>query len=657
MNRLILALLLGAGSLAAQTWEVASPNDQVRLVVQLKKGSGAPGSPRSQARLYFHADYGAAASRVTVLPDAPLGLSLEKLDLVDGLKFVSASAPQSVEVSYEMPHGKRRLCRNSGTGLTLAFRNARGRLELDLRAFNDGVAFRYRLPETDPHPVKLLTEQTGFAFGPGTRLWLQPNDQVTVYAPSYETYYSNGVPAGTVSSTGLGWAFPVLFQTGDGRHWGLVTESNLRDQDSASRLTSTATGGVYRIRFAEPAEGSGYGAVEPSSARPWEMPWRVIILGDSPASIVESTLVNDLSDPTLLKDLSWIKPGRAAWSWWSDQISPRDGEKQKRFVDFAAEMGWEYVLIDANWTIMDKGTVHDVIRHAKSKGVGILLWYNTGGPNNIVTEKPRDSLFYPEVRRFELAMLRDWGIKGIKVDFFQSDKPAMIKLYRDILKDAAEFGIMVNFHGCTLPRGWARTYPNLLSMEAIRGSECYLFDPVFPVNAPVQNTISPYTRNVVGSMDYTPMALGDAKYPHLTTFGHELALTVLFESGWVHFADDPDQYRQLPADALRFIRELPVAWDDTRWVAGMPGESAVLARRKGQDWFLAGVNGRTQPLSLKLDLRRVLGPGSHRMTLLTDGAGPRQLRSEQRPVSTAEPVLLTLPPYGGFAARLTPAQP
>ena len=195
--------------------------------------------------------------------------------------------------------------------------------------------------------------------------------------------------------------------------------------------------------------------------------------------------MTDVSSLTIQGNFDWVKPGRVAWSWWSDNPSPKSAAAQKKFIDLAAEMGWEYVLVDANWTIMENGNIHDVLNYAKSKGIGILLWYNSGGPHNVVTEKPRDCFTYGPVRQFELKLLGEWGVKGVKVDFFQSDKQEAIELYQAILADAADAKIMINFHGCTLPRGWDRKYPQLMSMEAVRGEECYIFDPKYPEAAPV----------------------------------------------------------------------------------------------------------------------------------------------------------------------------
>jgi alpha-glucosidase len=638
-------------------WSVTSPNGSVKLSVQLADLGGTADYPQGKTRLYYRVEQGPAGSQAVLVPDSPLGLQLQDQDFFDGLRFDSAQEPRLIEEAYDTPHGKRRQCRNHARHLTLSFRNASGQpLELDLRAYDDGAAFRYRLPGSGPTVHTLLSEATGFAMPKDARLWMAPSDKPSTYAPAYETYYEDGISAGTASPLGFGWAFPVLFRTADAQHWALITEANVGANFCGARLSNTAPSGVYRLSWPDAAEGNGSGSVQPSSTLPWEMPWRVIIAGSSLAGIVESTLIEDVSVPSRLQETSWIKPGRVAWSWWSDNPSPQDGAKQKKFVDLAAAMGWEYVLVDANWDIMDNGNIHDVLRYAQRKGVGVLLWYNSGGPHNIVTEKPRDTLTYREVRRFELELLKKWGVKGIKVDFFQSDKQNVIGLYHGIMQDAAEHQIMVNFHGCTLPRGWSRTWPHLMSMEAVRGEECYIFDPKFPERAPVQNTITPFTRNAVGPMDYTPVGFSNNKYPHRTTAAHELALSALFETGWLHFADKPESYLKLPSAPKQFLKTVPVAWDDTRFVAGYPGQFAILARRRGDTWYLAGVNGQDQPRQEQLKLGSWLGAGNYELTIIGDGKDAKSFASQTQRFEAGRELPVTMLPYGGFVATLRPVK-
>jgi hypothetical protein len=483
-------------------------------------------------------------------------------------------------------------------------------------------------------------------------MWCAPSDKPGTYAPAYETYYQNEIDPATIASLGLGWSFPLLYRTSNGSRWVLITEANVDPGFCAARLSSAATNAVFTVTLPDPAEGNGQGSVRPVSKLPWEMPWRVIVVGDSPGVVVESTLVTDLSRPSAVADTSWIKPGRVAWSWWSDPPSPKNAESQKKFVDLAVEMGWEYVLVDANWTIMETGNIHDVLRYAKEKGIGVLLWYNSGGPHNVVTEKPRDCFTYKPVREFELKMLKDWGVKGVKVDFLQSDKQNVISLYHSIMQDAAAHKIMVNFHGCTLPRGWDRTYPHLMSMEAVRGEECYIFDSKYPEMAPGQNTILPFTRNAVGPMDYTPVGFSNNQYPHLTTYGHELALSVVFESGWLHFTDRAEAYRGLPAAPKEFLKNVPVAWDDTRFVDGYPGKFVVLARRKADTWYLAGVNGEKAPRRVEVKPGSWLEKGNYTLSTIVDGADGKSFRDAQQAFVGGNSFAVDMLPYGGFVGVL-----
>lgn len=640
------ALSFALQAASAAEWSVDSPNSELGLTVRLAEPAG---------NLSYSVEQGAQGQRKTVLGEAALGLILEGLDLAHLLKFEAVTAQTGLEENYTLAHGKKRECRNSGNQITLKFRNPNGaQLELDARAYNDGIAWRYRVLGGAQKSLRLNSEATGFALPEGARFWAAPSDKASTYSPGYETYYQPEMDVKAVAPLGLGWSFPFLFRTGDSRCWALITEANVTGAFCGTRLSSAATNGQFTVSFPDPAEGNGQGDSHPSSSLPWEMPWRVVILGNSLATIVESTLVTDLSAPSAVTDTSWVKPGRVAWSWWSDAPSPKSAAAQRKFIDLAKVMGWEYVLVDANWTIMEDGNIHDVLNYAKERGVGVLLWYNSGGPHNVVTEKPRDSLTSGPVREFELKMLKEWGVKGIKVDFFQSDKQEVIGLYRAMLKDSAVHQIMINFHGCTLPRGWERTYPQLMSMEAVRGEECYIFDPKYPEAAPVQNTIIPFTRNAVGPMDYTPVGLSDNRYPHLTTSAHELALAVLFETGWLHFADKPESYLQLPPEPKQFLKEVPTAWDEVRFVDGYPGQFAILARRKGQTWYVAGVNGENRPREAVVPTGKWLANGRYQVTTIADGETPRSLRSKTGNAEGPQELKVLMLPRGGFVIILKP---
>jgi alpha-glucosidase len=642
VSGLILTWPITAGCAQADDeWTVASPDGQLALTVEHDSAFG---------RLQYRVDRGPKSSRETVLEPSPLGIVRQDQSFVDGLSQVSVSEVETIDETYSLPHGKRSQYRHQARQRVLVFANGTGaQFELIVRAANDGVAFRYRFPENDATVRTVSEEATGFHVPSQARAWICPQQTPFKYGPGYEEFYIAG-EAGATAPGDSGWSFPALFEIG-GHHWVLVTEAAVDEHSCGFRLASAAPAGLYRIRLPEAAEGLGEGQIEPTSKLPWALPWRVVIVGDL-ATVVESTLVSDLSPPSQLADTDWIRPGHASWSWWTDPTSPRDATKLKAFVDLAAEMGWEYTLIDAGWNQMLNGNVQDVIEYAKEKGIAPILWYNSGGPHNEVGENPRDLMFDPEIRRAELKKLAEWGVKCIKVDFWHSDKQQHIELYLDVLKDAAVHKILVNFHGCTLPRGWSRTYPHLMTMEAVYGTEQYKFQPKFKEKGAWHNTVIPFTRNVVGPMDYTPVAFTKDKYAHETSYGHELAQSVVFESGIVHMADSVEVYRNLPEEPKAFLKTVPAAWDETRLLAGRPGELVVIARRRAQDWYLGGLNGENETKKLSLDLS-FLGDGTWTVKLIADGDNATSFDSSEFQLKTTEPLEVQLLPQGGFVAHLS----
>jgi len=638
-------MMIAADAAAADAkWTVASPNGDVTFELAL----GADGA----------LTYTVSHKRADVLTSSPLGVRRDDQAFVNGLKFVSAAPVTNVDETYIVLHGKRRSMHHQGRQQVFTFANAaNAHVELIVQATNDGVAFRYRFPASssgdDKQRHKLMEEMTGFSVPAGSTAWIAQQQPPTRYSPAYEALYGE-YPAGTDAPTPSGWAFPALFKIGDGHNWLLITEADVDANNCATRLATEAAGGHYRIRLPEEGEGKGVGQVEPESTLPWTMPWRVLIVGSTPATIADSTLVEDVSTPSVIKDTSWIKPGRVSWSWWSDDDSPRNETALNAFTDLAAEMGWEYTLIDANWNLMDPAALQRILAHAREKKIGVLLWYNSGGPHNDVTEQPRDRMHLRDVRRKEFAQLQQWGVKGVKIDFWQSDKQDRIQQYIDVMRDAADFHLMVDFHGCTLPRGWSRTYPHLMTMEGVPGAEQYKFNDKYSAKAPWHNVVLAFTRNVVGGMDYTPVTFTDHKFPHITTSGHELALSVVFESGLLHFADSVKAYQSLDDASKAFLKAVPAAWLDTKLIGGEPGKLAVFARRGVDGWYVGGISGSDSPQTFEMDLS-FLGTlvGKRFMTLITDGSEPRHLTSSTRAVNATDKIRIDLLPRGGFVAKFS----
>lgn len=624
------------------TWDISSPDGKLHVRIQMVQ-------PENFLRYEINRITTAGSSPV-LLP-SPLGIKRVDQGFDKGLSYISSSKVRSMDEPYQLIHGKRKDCRNKANERVLRFKSEAGsNLDLTFRVYNTGIAFRYLFPEKDSSFHTIQSEETGFQLPDSGLAFMQPHAD---RYPAYEQYYQAGIPIGTPSPNKAGWSFPALFKLGGGKCWVLITEAGLDRSYCGTRLRQEAEDGLYRIRMPDETEGKGLGEVSPASILPWATPWRVIMVGESPGTILESTLVTDLSPSSSLENTGWIIPGRASWSWWSYSRSARDYEILKSFIDLSAEMGWEYSLIDAGWPNLGKDRIRDLVRYGSDKNVGIFLWYHSGGhPRILNDEQMRD----PELRRAEFRSISEIGVKGIKADFFLSDKQFCISQYIDILEDAAEFELLVNFHGCTLPRGWTRTWPNLLTMEAVRGAEMYKFHSDYPASAPEQNTILPFTRNVAGPVDYTPAGFSDNTYPHLTSYAHELALPIILQSGLVHYIDSVRGYLDMPEAVKEMLRTIPAAWDETSYLSGYPGKDVVIARKRNNIWFVGGINGESADKQLSVDLS-FLDEGDHKMLCLSDGQTGRDFEVKSSMVTGDLTITINMLPYGGFAMRLAKGTP
>lgn len=507
----------------------------------------------------------------------------------DGLVHVMTIAGHVADVladtvvhtdSYVALTGKRRECSNR---YSLARYIMAGGDTLTMRVFTDGIAWK----GSASSPVVDLS--------PALHSWLQS------WVDCYEQFY----PRDRVTKSGERYGYPALLEY-TGGVFGLLTESGLDRTSAGTSMYATDLAGVYELR----PDGSGTPG------------WQTMIIG-SLGDVVESTLVADNSLPCALPDTSWIRPGVASWIYWAYNHGSNDYDIIRRYVDMAVELSLPYVLIDAEWDEMKDGkTVEDAVKYAIGNGIRPMIWYNSsigwvnGAPG------PKFRLNDPASREREFAWCERIGVAGVKIDFFSGDDNRNISYMHDLMEDAARHKLLVNFHGTTLPRGWQRTYPNLVTTEAVYGAEWYNNVPTFTDKAAAHNATLPFTRNVVGSMDYTPCAFSDSQHPHITTHAHELALTVLFESGVQHLADRPESLLSQPDEVKRFFSALPASWDNTIFIAGYPGRYAVMARQKGDTWYIAGINGTDKEISaLPLDLSR-LGCSLAELRLYTDGDTP-----------------------------------
>ncbi len=372
------------------------------------------------------------------------------------------------------------------------------------------------------------------------------------------------------------------------------------------------------------------------------------------SDIVESTLTDDVCPPSVVQKTDWIKPGLVSWNYWSNNHGSKDYRVVCDFADLAASMHWRYTLLDWEWDVMgDGGTLEDAIQYVRTKGVRPLLWYNAG-VHPWITATPRDRMRTHENRVEEFSKLKKMGIAGVKVDFIMSEKQDMIKYYLDVLEDAAQYEMMVNFHGCLVPRGWERTYPHLMTQEGVRGAEWYNNGPEFTATAPQHNTVLPFTRNAVGPMDYTPVTFTNSQFPHTTSYGHELALSVVFESGFQHMADRPSGYYDLPDAARTFLKEVPNAWDNTKLLDGYPGRDIIMARQKGSSWYIGGLNAEQIEKHKTLVFSFLPEGVKYKLTLIADGRHDRDFAVHYSVVDKSSSVDVKLLRRGGFAAYVTP---
>ncbi|MEQ8552560.1 MAG: glycoside hydrolase family 97 catalytic domain-containing protein [Cyclobacteriaceae bacterium] len=580
-----------------------------------------------------------------LIPRVDLGLVTDKVDFSKELLFRKSGKVREVHDDYEMLHGKRKQRKNEANEITVHFELPnKSTLNVTIRAYNDGVTFRYELPEKNGK-FTFRDELTAYTIPDSTRRWLQK------FNPANEGYYRESVSGDEQKD----WAYPALFQSPeDSTYFYLLHEANLGRDYCGTKLTNYQNRNKYKLTFPDDWNGREHGEVEPAISLPWKSPWRVIIMG-SLADIVESTLVDDVSKPNKLDNTDWIKPGLVSWNYWSHNHGTKDYEVVTDFADMAVEMGWPYTLLDWEWDAMTNGgDLDDALAYIHSKGVRPLIWYNSGGDHTWVQATPKDRMLTHENRVEEFKMLNEKGIVGVKVDFFESEKQDMINYYLDILEDAADYEIMVYFHGCLVPRGWQRTYPHLMTYEGVRGAEWYNNVPDFTYEAPVHNTILPFTRNVVGSMDYTPVTFTNSQHPHITSYGHEMALGVLFESALQHMADRPDGYKSLPFEAQAFLRDIPTAWDDTKLVAGYPGQEVVMARRKGNAWYIGGINGEDKSKQQTLPLDFLSAETKYKLTLIADGAHDNKLSTSYEIVDNTSVLEVQMLRRGGFVVSLIP---
>lgn len=649
-KRLLTFVLAGAAALAAsaETKTVSSPDG--KLVVSVESENGV-------------ARYGVTYNNKVAVEPSQLGLTASVADFSRGLTL-KGSRERRIEQDYTMRGTKASAVHYVANELCLDYETAQGKpMTVTFRVADNDVAFRYEFPQKgETACMNVMGEATAFRLPQQTTTFLCPQSDAMVgwkrTKPSYEEEYKADAPMGARSAYGQGYTFPCLFHTGGSdRLWVLVSETGTNGGYVGCHLSDYDAAQGYRIAFPMKGEANGLGDTAAGMALPGKTPWRTITVGETLKPIVETTVAYDVVEP-LFEARHDYRPGRYTWSWLIWQDNSINYDDQVKFVDLAAAMGYEYCLVDNWW---DKNIGRDRIAqlsdYARKKGVSLMLWYNSNGFENDAPQTPKQCMNTVLARRREMAWLQRVGVKGIKVDFFAGDKQHTMQLYEDILADANDFGLQVVFHGCTLPRGWERMYPNFVASEAVLASENTFFNEHHARQEGFELTMHPFCRNTVAAMDWGGTIMNRylskdnrSRHRRYTTDIFELAAAVVNQSSVQCIALQPNNLDDVPAFELDFLRTVPAQWDETRFVDGYPGRYVVLARRSGDRWLVAGLNATDKPMALSVELPMLAG---QTVTLYDDAPAKRkgtmpEGRRRELKVGKSGRAKLVIQPMGGL---------
>lgn len=582
---------------------IYSPDGKLSVVIEDQEG-----------QLYYTVDY--AGKRM--MEKSRLGLVANVGDFSQGLTYQSKKE-EKIEDNYDLKTIKLSHVTYDANQLNVTYQNAKKQLmTVTFNVSNHDIAFRYTFPQFQEQTHLIVTkEETAFNLPKISTSFLCPQSDPMMgwkrTKPSYEEEYKADAPLADKSKYGRGYTFPCLFRIG-GDGWVLVSETGTHGNYPGCHISDYDVTKGYQIAFPMKEESEGLGATFGSFSLPGSTPWRTITVGETLNSIVETTIPYDVVEPRYAASENY-KPGRYTWSWLIWQDNSANFSDQKQFVDLAATMGYEYVLIDALWDVQTgREKMAELSKYAQSKGVSLMLWYNSNGTANDAPQSPRNCMDNIVARKKEMAWMKSIGIKGIKVDFFGGDKQHTMQLYEDILSDANDYGIQVIFHGCTLPRGWERMYPNYVSSEAVLASENVFFSEHHAKQEGFELTMHPFCRNAVAAMDWGGTIMNkylskDNKSRHrrYTTDVFEMAAAIMNQASIQCIAIYPNNLTELPKHEIDFLKSVPSTWDETRFVAGYPGKYAVIARRHADKWYVAGLNGTNQAMKLNVKLPMLAG--------------------------------------------------
>lgn len=621
------------------TVSVASPNGWLKFAIDNSDGSPS---------------YAVTYTGIEIMLDSPLGLVADYGDFSKDLKLVAVKRG-TIDKKYHLNRIKKSDNRFEANSLECEFVNPEGnRMILEVQVAHCNIAFRYRLPKPDGRgAVRVMDESTGFHLPPYATGFLTPQSDAMVgwkrTKPSYEEEYIIDAPIDTKSKYGHGFTFPAVFRIAD-KAWTLVSETGVDRNYCGSRLSDPGNG-VFTLEFPMPEENNGNGTVEPAFSLPGATPWRLITVGHSPRPLAQTTLPWDVVEEKYPASIDY-KPGKSTWSWILWQDDAINMEDSKKYIDLASEMGYPYTLIDAGWDkTMGREGIENLVEYGKEKGVAPFLWYSSSGYWNDIEQSPINKMDDPTARKAEMKWMKEAGVKGIKVDFFGGDKQETMRLYEDILSDANDNGLMVIFHGCTLPRGWERMYPNYVGSEAVLASENMIFSQHFCDNEAVNATLHPIIRNAAGAMEYGGTFLNkrlnrgnDGGNRRMTSDAFQLALAVIYQSPVQNFALAPNNLTDADPIALDFMREVPTLWDDVALLEGYPGKFVVISRRSGDKWYIAGINAEKETKELTLNLDSL---AEGKAVMISDGKNGK-LRKEEITIGKDRKRKVSIPHASGF---------
>lgn len=583
---------------SAQDLNVSSPDGKLTVKLSIDQG-------KLFYRVFLDKD--------EMLEPSPLGLRGSELDLSSDLQLIEKE-DRKIDESYTEVKIKKSNVRYTANELICKFQNSKkNQLEVIFRVSNNNIAFRYKIPQTGETANFIIEEElSGYNFPASTTTFLTPQATPMIgwmkTKPSYEEEYKADEPVGTPSKYGVGYTFPALFHLGD-KGWILLSETGVNSLYCGSKLSEGTKDGNYKIAFPENGENNGIGRANPTIALPGYTPWRTLTVGHNLKPIVETTIPFDVVEPQYAANKNYSF-GRSTWSWLLWQDGSINFNDQKKFIDLSAAMGYEFVLVDNWWdTKIGREKIEQLVDYGKDKGVGLCLWYNSNGYWNNAPQSPKNRMNTAVARKQEMEWMQRIGIKGIKVDFFGGDKQETIKLYEDILTEANSYGLTVIFHGCTLPRGWERMYPNFVGSEAVLASENLIFTQHANDTEAFNASLHPFIRNAVGSMDFGPVLLNkhhdkknkDGK-TRVTTETFQLATSILFQTPVQNFGITPNNLTEMPVHVIDFMKEVPTTWDETLFIDGYPGKYCILARRHSDTWYIAGINAEKNEKSVEVSL-------------------------------------------------------